>query len=251
MRTLFILLFFIVNAMSASTIKLAVAANVSYAMNDLIKAFESKHPNIKVKVTLGSSGKLTAQIAHGAPYDLFMSANMKYPQSLYQKGLTQDEPEVYAKGVLALLSTKRLELFKGLDALNDSSIKRIAIANPKTAPYGVAAFEALRNSRQLETLKSRFIYGESVAQTLAYTISAADVGIIAASSLYSSKLTHLKKNQDWVLIPSTLYSPIKQGMVILSKSKNKTQAKAFYEFMKSHHAKETLQSYGYLVEASK
>ena len=111
----------------AKTINIAVAANVSYAIDDLKKEFKKSHPDIKVRVTLGSSGKLTAQIKNGAPYQLFMSANMKYPEALYEDKIAITKPIVYAQGSLALLSIKKLDFYKGLDLLKDTKVKRVAI----------------------------------------------------------------------------------------------------------------------------
>jgi len=226
----------------SATINIAVAANVSYAIDDLKKAFSKHYPETNVRVILGSSGKLTAQITHGAPYQLFMSANMKYPESLYAEKLAVSKPKVYAKGKLALISNrKRVKL--SLALLTDESISRIAIANPKTAPYGKAAFEALKNAKILNEIKSKFIYGESISQTVSYTITATDIGIIAKSSLYSKNMTKFKKDENWIELDPKLYTPIKQGVIIIKDSKD---SKAFYDFLLSNDAKKIFKSFGYL-----
>ncbi len=232
------------SALYSNTINIAVAANVNYAMDSLIAEFNKTYPNTKVNVTLGSSGKLTAKIIHGAPYDIFMSANMKFPYAVYEKGLSVIEPKVYAYGSLAILSSKKRDLSKGIMLLKDENIKRIAIANPKTAPYGNASFEALKNAKILNKIKSKFIYGESISSTVSYTVIATDIGIVAKSSLYSSKMTRFKKNENWVEIDSKLYTPIKQGIVII---KNTKEVKKFYDFILSKSAKEIFKSYGYQV----
>ena len=121
-KNLILILLFLVSSfsvLSANSIKIAVAANVSYAIDDLIKEFKKTNPNTDVKVTLGSSGKLTAQIKSGAPYDLFMSANMKYPDTLYKEKLAITKPIIYAQGSLALLSMKKQDFTKGLGLLKD------------------------------------------------------------------------------------------------------------------------------------
>jgi len=118
----------------AQTITVAVAANVSYAIEDLKKAFNKTYPKTKVRIVLGSSGKLTAKIKNGAPYDMFLSANMKYPNFLFEHNIAITKPIVYAKGSLAFLSKKPRHFTKGLHILLDDDIKRIAVANPKTAP---------------------------------------------------------------------------------------------------------------------
>jgi molybdate transport system substrate-binding protein len=233
--------------LSAGEIKIAVAANVSYAIKPLIQAFHQIHPTMKVEPILGSSGKLTAQIHHGSPVRLFMSADMKYPEALYKEGSAVTKPVVYAQGALALLSVKKQDFSKGLALLQQQSIKKIAIANPKTAPYGVAAAEALTHAKLYEILKPKFVYGESISQTVTYATKAADIGLIAKSSLFSPQMRHFKKGVNWSDVNSTFYTPISQGMVILKQGKDNAEVKAFYDFMLSDKAKEILKSYGYKI----
>ena len=244
MKFLFLTIFLIFSSLNATQIKVAVAANVSYAMQTLISKFNQTNPDTKVTVILGSSGKLTAQISHGAPYDIFMSANMKYPNALYEKQKTANKPEVYALGSLALLSSKKRDLSAGINILKNKDIKKIAIANPKTAPYGKAAFEALKNANLLKQTKKKFVYGESISQTISYAVKATDIGIIAKSSLYSDKMTRFNKNENWIELNSKLYTPIKQGVVIV---KNSNEAKAFYDFLLSADARKIFKNYGYLL----
>jgi len=245
-KLLFITLF-LGTSLFAQKINIAVAANVSYAINDLIKEFNKTNPNTKVRVTLGSSGKLTAQIKHGAPYDLFMSANMKYPNSLYKDNIAITKPLVYAQGSLAILSSKKRDFSKGLELLKEDSIKRIAVANPKTAPYGIATKQALENANIYKVLKKKFIYGESISQTVSYTVTASDIGFIAKSSLYSPKMARFKENINWITLDTKLYTPISQGVVILKDAKQKDEVKAFYDFILSNKAKKIFKNYGYLT----
>jgi molybdate transport system substrate-binding protein len=226
-------------------INIAVAANVSYAIDDLIKEFNKTNPDTEVQVTLGSSGKLTAQIKNGAPYDLFMAANMKYPEALAKDEIAITKPIVYAQGSLAILSAKKIDFSKGLDLLKEDKIKKIAIANPKTAPYGKATVEALKNANI--DVSKKFVYGESISQTVSYAITAADLGFIAKSSLYSSKMKKFEKNSNWVDVDPKLYTPINQGIVILSKAKSSKDTKAFYDFILGEKAKKIFKEFGYLV----
>ena len=238
------------NLLFSKSINVAIAANVSYAIDDLIKEFHKSHPNIDVKITLGGSGKLRAQIENGAPYDIFMSANMAYPNALYKSGYGITKPIVYAKGSLALLSKIKRDFSKGLEILKDESIKKIAIANPKTAPYGKASFEALKNAKIFDDVKDKFIFGESIAPTVLYTITVADIGIIAKSSLYSPKLKHFKEKENWIEVNTKLYTPIKQGIAILKNAKENKDAKEFYKFILSQDAKNIFKEYGYLTESN-
>ena len=125
-RNIFFILLFSVYTYGG-TIRVAVAANVSYAIEDLKRAFVKTHPETKVQVILGSSGKLTAQIKHGAPYQLFMSANMTYPEALYREKVAITKPVIYAEGALAYLTVKLYDLSQGIDIVKDPKIKRIAV----------------------------------------------------------------------------------------------------------------------------
>jgi len=247
MKQLFVLFILNMHFAFAGDLSIAVSANVSYAIKPLQKVFEVLHPETEVKVILGSSGKLSAQIKHGAPYDMFLSADMKYPQNLYENHLTLAAPVVYAQGALAVLSDEARDFSKGLALLDDDSIKKIAIANPKTAPYGVAAKEALEHVELYEKLKEKFVYGESISQTVIYATTAADVGIVAKSSLYAPQMQRYQKDIQWQEVNASLYRPIEQGMVILKSAQTKKEAKDFYNFMLSEKSKEILTSYGYKV----
>ena len=235
------------SSLLASTITVAVASNVSYAINTLTKEFNVLYPDTKVRVTLGSSGKLTAQIKHGAPYHIFMSANMNYPQALYSEGLGISKPIVYAQGGLACLSASNQDFTDCIALAQSIDIEKIAVANPRTAPYGIATAEALKNAAVYTKIKEKFVYGESISQTVSYAVTAADMGFIAKSSLYSPHMTQYRKGVHWLDVDSKLYTPISQGVILLKDSKDNAEAKAFYDFILSAKAKKILNDFGYLV----
>lgn len=245
-RVLLTLLF--AAALSAGEINIAVAANVSYAVEELKAEFSKTHPDTDVRVTLGSSGKLTAQIKNGAPYGLFMSANMKYPQALFEEKISITEPVVYAQGALAYLCAKPMDFSRGIFLVNDKKVRKIAIANPKTAPYGKAAVEAMKSAGVLEKAEKKFVYAESISQTVAYAITAADVGFIAKSSLYSSKMSRYKEGVNWAPVDTELYTPIRQGIVLLKEGSENPEYRAFYDFVLSDDAKTIFKKYGYIVK---
>src|SRR5574344_1208764 len=220
----------------AGTINVAVAANVSYAINDLIKEFNKTNPDTKVEVVLGASGNFTAQIQNGAPFDVFMSADMKFPNTLHKENLTATEPALYAQGSLAMLSAKELDFSKGINVVAQENIKQIAIANPKTAPYGVAASEALKNANIYEQVESKFVFAGSISQAVTYALTAADIGFVAKSLLYEDKMSKYKENVHWVSVDPSLYTPIDQGIVVLKRAENNSEAKAFYDFILSSKA---------------
>ncbi len=245
MKKLFLLLFLAVFA-SASQIKVAVAANVSFAIHDLISAFHVRYPNVKVSVILGGSGKLNTQIKEGAPFDLFMSANMRYPQNLFDNHLALAPAKVYAQGSLAIFSVKKRDFSRGIDIAQDKTISRIAIANPNIAPYGKATVEALKSAKIYKKIKDKFAYAQSISQTVQYAMTATDIGFIAKSSLFSSKMKNYKKSQNWIEVDKNLYTPIKQGIIIIKSTKNLKEAKDFYNFIFSKKAKKIFSEYGYL-----
>jgi molybdate transport system substrate-binding protein len=233
--------------LSAGKITVAVAANVSYAIDDLKKEFHTLYPDTKVQIILGGTGKLVAQIKHKAPYDILMAANMMYPKSLYIDGSAVTRPLVYAQGSLAYFSKKEMDFSKGITLLRDKKIKRIALANPKTAPYGQASVEALKNAHLYEKIKSKFVYGESISQTLIYAMRATDIGLIAKSALFSPKLVHFKKGKNWTELDPKLYTPIDQGVVLLKHGEKNAEASAFYAFIFTKKAKNIFEKFGYIV----
>ena len=229
----------------ANTITIAVSANVSYAIEELIEVFRESHPDTKVRVVLGGSGKLTAQIQNHAPYQLFMSADMLYPNSLYKSGIAITKPTIYAKGSLALLSNKKRDFSRGLEILKDKKIAKISIANPKTAPYGRATLEALKSANIYSSIKEKFIYSESISQSVAYTITATDIGVIAKSSLFSPKMKRFREGINWIEVDPSLYKAIEQGVVILKNAKDNAEVRSFYDFLYSSKAKEIFHKFGY------
>lgn len=232
----------------AGQINIAVAANVSYVIEELVKQFNITNPDTKIVVTLGSSGKLTAQIKNGAPYNIFMSANMDFPQSLYNEKIAITKPIIYAQGGLVILSSKEIDFKNGLNILKNEELSKIAVANPKTAPYGIATKEALEKANIYEDIKNKFVYGESISQTVVYTVTAANIGIISKSSLFDRNMSSYKENVNWIDIDSSLYTPIDQGIVMLNNAKDNKEAKAFYEFILSQNAKEIFRKYGYMTK---
>lgn len=227
------------------TLTIATAANMQFAMEMLIQAFTDE-TGISCEMVVSSSGKLTAQIEEGAPFDLFISADMKYPTRLYEKGLSTAAPEVYAYGKLVLW-TMADGLQPSIEILSDENIHHLALANPRTAPYGVAAMEVLSHYQLLEPLQKKLVYGESIAQTNQFIITkAAEVGFTAKSVVLSPQM---KGKGQWIDIGMSLYDPIAQGVIILKRAElNRSAAQQFYDFLFSNKAKEMLTEFGYQVD---
>jgi molybdate transport system substrate-binding protein len=224
-------------------LRIAVAANMQFAMDSLAKKFTDQ-TGISYELVISSSGKLTAQIKEGAPYDVFVSADMDYPQHLYETGFTVNKPEVYADGKLVLWTTKN-NLKASIELLTSDAIAHVAVANPKTAPYGKAAMAVIRHYGLEETLKNKLVYAESITQTNQFVTSgAAEAGFTAKAVVLSPQI---KGQGNWIEIDQALYPAIEQGIVLLKKEEVSEAAQAFYRFIFSDEAREVLKDFGYSV----
>lgn len=240
-----LVLLFSVNSF-AKTITVAVAANAQYAMQALSHMF-TKQTGISVKSVVSSSGKLTAMIKSGAPFNLFLSANMKYPMYLYEHDLALTKPKVYAQGSLVLWTLKNISLKDRIYLLKQPSITTVAIANPANAPYGVQAVKAMKNAKIFADVKSKIIYADSIAQTNQYIYSkSVDLGITAKSVVMSPKM---RGKGHYVDIDTALYNPIQQGIVVLkyADTSNKTATMKFYHFIFSKKAQKIFKQFGYIL----
>lgn len=223
----------------------ATAANVQYVMKDLKAAFE-KETGTEIEVIVNSSGKLTAQIREGAPFDVFVSADTKYPDEIFSNGGSDEKPKIYAYGTLALWSMHIPANELSLKSLTSDKIKKIAVPNPKLAPYGEAAMQALEKEKLLDTLKSKFVYGESIAQAAQYiTTGSTEAGFTALSVILAPEM---KGKGFYSVVDSTAYQPIAQAALLLKHSENspkKIKSRQFYDFLFSQQAKAIFRKYGY------
>ncbi|MBE0650749.1 MAG: molybdate ABC transporter substrate-binding protein [Bacteroidales bacterium] len=226
-------------------ITIAVAANMQFAMRALTQTF-AKETGIECDLIISSSGKLTAQIKAGAPYDVFVSADMKYPDNLYKAGFALEEPKIYAYGKLVLWSIND-SIKPSLAILKTDAIKHIACANPKTAPYGVAAIQALKHFGVYNLVENKLVYGESISQTNQFIISeSAELGFTAKSVVLSPDF---KGSGNWIEIDPNSYSPIAQGVIVIKRNKpEESKALKFYNFLFSPEAKKILENFGYKVK---
>lgn len=219
-------------------------------MPDIAAQFE-KRTGTKVNITYGSSGNFFSQIQNGAPFDLFFSADIDYPRKLEATGLA--EPGTlyeYAAGRIAIWmpADLRVDLARqGWNALLDSVVQKIAIANPEHAPYGRAAVGALKKARIYEQVKVKLVYGENISQAAQFVQSGnAQAGIIAMSLAISPGM---KDGKRWE-IPSEMHPPIDQAAIVLKSAANKQGASAFLEFVKSETARATFSNYGFSLPAA-
>ena len=227
----------------AQEVRVAVAANAQFVAQKLKESFE-KETGIHALLTISSSGKLTTQIEQGAPFDVFMSADMKYPQELFINGFTITKPVVYAYGSLVLWSLQKRNLSKGLATVLNPDVQKIAVANPKLAPYGEATIQALTKQNLLQKVMPKIVYGESIAQVNQYELTGATELAFTAKSIVLD--TAMQGKGSWVDVNPALYKPIAQGVVLLkSSASQKAFAEKWYKFLFGKKAKAIFIKYGY------
>jgi molybdate transport system substrate-binding protein len=228
----------------AEPLTVAIAANLKYVFDDLAAAFK-KETGIETQSVLNSSGKIATQVRNGAPFDVFMSADMEYPDALYQDGFATTTAKPYAYGQLVLWTEKEVDLSKGVAFLADKSIDKIAIANPKVAPFGKQALKVLDYYKIRAVVEPKLIYGESITQVSQYVdAKVVDVGFSAKSIVLAPEAAG--KGQ-WVDVPPESYEPIAQGIVTLKHGSvvNSEAARKFYGFVLSAKAREIFAKNGY------
>lgn len=222
-------------SVGAQTIYIAVASNFIKPTKQIIAKFEQETGH-KVNVSFGSSGKLYAQIMHGAPFSLFLSADQDKPQKLVSQGVaSKSDVATYAVGQLVLWSAK--EEFKGIEhkRLSNKSFDKIAIANPKLAPYGLAAQHFLAS---YQVKPNQMVIGENINQAFQFVATGnADLGLVAHSQIP-------KELGGW-LIPAELYPAIKQDMVLLNSAKNNQAATLLFDYFQSESSQNVITSFGY------
>jgi len=231
-------------------LRLAAASNLQFVIDPLVDAFKKTNPG-EVEIILGSSGKLTTQIINSAPFDIFISADQKYPLELHQKQLTLTNPQTYARGELVLWSLATNEQLD-LNILDLSKIEHFAIPNPEVAPYGKAAIEALKFYGWYDQMNEKFVMGENISQTNQFIMNKnAQLGMTALSSVVSEPM---REKGVWTTLNSNSFTPLKQDVVILKKSKERRTegaAKAFVDFLNAEGAQNILQQHGYKIPQKK
>lgn len=229
-------------SLAQDVILVAAASDLKFAFDSVVVAFGKMNKG-KVKVTYGSSGKLTEQISNGGPFHIFFSADISYPQQLKTKGFTTSEIYQYAVGRIVLWSRK-IDTRKGMNALLDPSIKKIAIANPAHAPYGKRAMESVEYYKLTKAVSPKLVFGENISQAAQFVATgAADMGIIALSLALSANMQ--KEKGSYFLIPAESHLTLIQAAVITRKGKGNKLATSFFEFVKSDKAISILKSFGF------
>lgn len=233
----------------AGKITVAAAADLKFAMDEIVATFKKSNAGEDVEVIYGSSGKFHTQIQEGAPYDLYFSADIGFPRELVKKGLAASEVKPYAFGRIVLWSATLDAAKMNLTSLADSKIARIAIANPKHAPYGKRAEEALRAAGVWEKVEPKLVYGENIAATAQFVQTGnAQIGVIALSLALNPELAN--KGGYW-LIPDSLHEPLEQGFIITKRAESNPLAKRFADYMGSMPARAVMTRYGFVLPGEK
>lgn len=234
-------------AAEGDEIAIAAASDLSFAIKEIVSEFE-KATGKHVKLSLGSSGNFYAQIQNGAPFDLYFSADIGYPKKLEEAGLVVPGSVYrYAVGRIVLWTNHEAhrDVSKGMEVLRDPAIKKIAIANPKHAPYGRAAVAAMEHFKVYEQAKDRVVLGENISQAAQFVESGAcDIGIIALSLALAPTM---KSHGTYWEIPATAHPPLEQGAAIIKSSKHQDLAKQFLSFMQGDKGQEIMARYGFTV----
>jgi molybdate transport system substrate-binding protein len=247
MKRIIILLAIVIVSLtvSAQKVNVAAAANLRYVLEEIKTAYVKQYPKAKVNLTFGASGMLVQQIINGASFDFFMAADNEFPSKLKDKGLTTGAMSTYAFGKLVIYSTS-LEVDKqGLNALKDHSVKKIAIANPETAPYGERSIELLKSRNLYESLKSNIVLGENISQTAQFAFTGnAEIGFIALSIALAPEMAG---KGSYYIIPQNEYKPIEQACILIKTPVLNTEAAKFKKFVLSLATKDIWQKFGYSV----
>lgn len=227
----------------AEKVTLAAASSVRSALEDMIADYKVQQPADEITTVFGASGKLTTQILNGAPFDLFFSADLEFPQKLKAAGFAASEPSVYAIGRLVLWSANQDASKLTLKNLTDTRFRRIAIAQPDHAPYGMRAREAMQAEGVWDAVQNKLVFGESITHAAQMAQSgAADIAVIALSMVSNPALS----SQGYLLISDTLHQPLAQAYVITRQGADNPAALKFSDFVKTAAAQDILEQHGFV-----
>ncbi len=233
----------------AGEVTIAAAADLTFAFRELAPRFQ-KAIGSTVKLSFGSSGNFYSQIRNGAPYDMFFSADISFPEKLAEAGMVEGGLGglyEYATGEIVLWApaSSSIDVNRGLSVLLDPAVHKIAVANPKLAPYGKAAVAALQHDHLYDRVEKKLVFGENISQTAQFVQSGnADVGIIALSLAVAPAM---KDKGKYFVVPVASYPPLKQAAAILKASKNQPTARQFIAFLKTPQVADLMHRYGFTL----
>lgn len=239
---------FAVFNLSAQSITIAAAADLRYALDEVINRYKLQNPNSKIDVIYGASGNLYQQITNKAPFDIFFSADNNYPLKLSEGGLISGTPKLYAIGHLVLWSANK-DISKGIYSLKSKEIKKVSLANPEVAPYGKRAIECLKYYKLDEIIKEKIVKGDNVSQAAQFVLTGnADAGLIALSLALSKEM---KGKGKYVLLDEKSYSKLEQSYVLLKQGEKNPDAVKFIKYIDSKAVKDIFAKYGFKLPKNK
>lgn len=232
-------------AFAAGKITIAAAADLQFCLDEIVAAFRQAHADASIDVVYGSSGNFKTQIEQGAPLDLYFSADIAFPRALATAGMAASQVQPYAIGRLVLWSMSLDARTLRIADLARADIGKVAIANPKHAPYGKRAEEALRASGVWDEVEGKLVYGENIAQTTQFVQSGnAQIGIIALSLAMSPQM---KGKGSFSLVPANLHQPLEQGFIVTRRAGDNALARAFADYMLTPAARQVMVRYGFAL----
>lgn len=240
-----LLLIFLPLPSRGGEVAVAAAADLVFALEELNRAFSHDRPEASVRVATSASGSLFAQLRQGAPFDVFLSADLEFPRELARLGLADTNTLfLYAIGHLVLWTTRtNVPVEQGLSVLTNDSIRRVAIANPLTAPYGRAARAALTHAGVWPAVEPRLVIGENIAQTAQFVqTGAVDVGLVGLSLVTAPRLRDVGR---WWPVPETAHPPLEQGGILTQRGATNETARAYLDFLRSPAARAIFDRYGF------
>ena len=240
-KLLLLFLLLVIPHAHAGTVKVAVAANFTAPMRELAKSFE-RATGHRALVSYGSTGKLYAQIIHGAPFEVFLAADRERPALLHEAGLGE-AGFTYAIGRLALWSPDPGLIDDARALLQQAGFSRLAIANPKTAPYGVGALQVLEALGALQSVQAKLVRGDNIAQTYQFVMT----GNVPLAFVAISQVTDQNEGSLWVP-PQSMYEPLRQNAILLERGREAPAAQAFIDYLQSPAARSLIARYGYATE---
>lgn len=228
-------------ALVAESLTIFAASSTKPAMQEIISEFNKHHPNTQIRATYSATGKAYAQFSNGFKYDIFIAADSSYPTKIYSDKNAITKPRVYAYGALALIALNSELIKGGLMSIKSEDVKHLSIANPRLAPYGVAALEILKNAGIEDEAKSKLVLGDNIAQSVQFVDSgAAEMGLVALSLIKSTK-----KEGEYLLIDPSLYRPMQQAFVLTKYAKEKPIAQEFGDFLLGDFAQKSFHKHGF------
>lgn len=233
----------------AEKITLFAASDLRYALSEIKEAFLKQNPNDAVEAIFGSSGKGMQQIENGAPYDIYLSANMDFVEKLYQKKEVVTKPKLYAIGRIVIWSKhKNFDPKAGFENFSQEWAQKVAIAHPGHAPYGEKAKQAMESVGIYKNIEPKIVLGENISQTAGFIASeAADIGVIALSLALAPTIADTKYSA-YYLIDSKLHEPLMQGYGITKFGSKKELSQKFYNFLETKNSKEIMKRYGFVID---